>query len=661
MSEATAPMHPMRPDVAAIRPGQELEENEASMRAHHPTPHEVAALAPAPASSGTQVPVIPERPDRGQPHVLVVDDVYDNRDILTRRLTRRGFAVDEASGGCEALEKLKAQDFDLVLLDIMMPDMCGNEVLRAIRRTHSALQLPVIMVTAKSHSEDVVESLDLGANDYITKPVDFAVALARISSQLARKFAAEEEARARRAVEQNAEALRRTNADLEAEALQRRLSEERLQRLAYLDGLTGLLNRTAFRERAVEVVDDAMAEGRDPAIVFIDLDRFKAINDVYGHEAGDNLLGEVAARLRALVGDRGYVARLGGDEFGILLKDTTRGPDAGALAEAVVRTLCEPFPIGDRVFQIGASCGVAQASDVGWRLEILLKAADLAMYRAKSRGRSRFTRFDPCMMDEMKERSAMEVALREAIRADAIDVHYQPIIDARTRHLTSCEALARWAHPERGLILPELFIPLAEETGQIMALGTQVLRKACAEAARWPDDVGLAVNLSPLQFRNHDLIDVITSILAETGLAPQRLELEITETALLEARDSNFDILRSIRSLGIRVAMDDFGTGYSSLSYLQNFEFDKIKVDRRFVAGLKPGADGAAIIKAIAELGTTVGVSLTAEGVETDEELAVVSSYGCREIQGFLFSHPLTAEDVRAYVAHRTDPGAPRG
>jgi diguanylate cyclase (GGDEF)-like protein len=411
----------------------------------------------------------------------------------------------------------------------------------------------------------------------------------------------------------------------------------------------------------VEVVDDAMAEGRDPAIVFIDLDRFKAINDVYGHEAGDNLLGEVAARLRALVGDRGYVARLGGDEFGILLKDTTRGPDAGALAEAVVRTLCEPFPIGDRVFQIGASCGVAQASDVGWRLEILLKAADLAMYRAKSRGRSRFTRFDPSMMDEMKERSAMEVALREAIRADAIAVHYQPIIDARTRHLTSCEALARWAHPERGLILPELFIPLAEETGQIMALGTQVLRKACAEAARWPEDVGLAVNLSPLQFRNHDLIDVITSILAETGLAPQRLELEITETALLEARDSNFDILRSIRSLGIRVAMDDFGTGYSSLSYLQNFEFDKIKVDRRFVAGLKPGADGAAIIKAIAELGTTVGVSLTAEGVETDEELAVVSSYGCREIQGFLFSHPLTAEDVRAYVAHRTDPGAPRG
>jgi PleD family two-component response regulator len=255
-----------------------------------------------------------------------VDDVYDNRDILTRRLTRRGFAVDEASGGCEALEKLKAQDFDLVLLDIMMPDMCGNEVLRAIRRTHSALQLPVIMVTAKSHSEDVVESLDLGANDYITKPVDFAVALARINSQLARKFAAEEEARARRAVEQNAEALRRTNADLEAEALQRRLSEERLQRLAYLDGLTGLLNRTAFRERAVEVVDDAMAEGRDPAILFIDLDRFKAINDVYGHEAGDNLLGEVAARLRALVGDRGYVARLGGDEFGILLKDTTRGP-----------------------------------------------------------------------------------------------------------------------------------------------------------------------------------------------------------------------------------------------------------------------------------------------------------------------------------------------
>ncbi len=635
------------------------------MRAQQQSTAEIVSVAAA-----SPMPAPPARPDRGQPRVLVVDDVYDNRDILTRRLTRRGFAVDEASGGIEALEKLKARSFDLVLLDIMMPDMCGNAVLRAIRQSHSALQLPVIMVTAKSHSEDVVESLDLGANDYVTKPVDFTVALARINSQLARKFAAEEESLARRAVEQkaaelivvaeqNAEALRKTNADLEAAAEQRRLSEERLQRLAYHDGLTGLLNRTAFRERAVELVDDAEAEGRDPAILFIDLDRFKAINDVYGHEAGDNLLGEVSARLKALVGDQGYVGRLGGDEFGILLRDGARGTGAAALAEAVVRTLCEPFPIGERVFQIGASCGVALGSDVEWRLETLLKAADLAMYRAKSRGRSRFTLFDPSMMEEMKERSAMEVALREAVRADAIDVHYQPIIDATTRQLTSCEALARWVHPERGPILPELFIPLAEETGQIMALGTQVLRKACAEAAGWPEHVRLAVNLSPLQFRNHDLIDVIRTILADTGLPPHRLELEITETALLESRDSNFDILRSIRSLGIRVSMDDFGTGYSSLSYLQNFEFDKIKVDRRFVAGLRPGADGAGIIKAIADLGATVGVSLTAEGVETEDELAVVASYGCSEIQGFLFSRPLSAEDVRAFVSAQPDPKVP--
>jgi diguanylate cyclase (GGDEF)-like protein len=653
-------------DIGTRVPEQGREQNEAPMRAQDQTTARAGTGAAAPL-----LPATPERPDRGRPRVLVVDDVYDNRDILTRRLTRRGFIVDEAAGGIEALDKLKAQSFDLVLLDIMMPDMCGNAVLRAIRQTHSALQLPVIMVTAKSHSENVVESLDLGANDYVTKPVDFAVALARINSQLARKFAAEEEALSRLAVEQkaaelivvaeqNAEALRKTNADLEAEAQQRRLSEERLQRLAYHDGLTGLLNRTAFRERAVEMVDDAKAEGRDPAILFIDLDRFKAINDVYGHEAGDHLLGEVAARLKALVGNDGHVARLGGDEFGILLRDATQGAGAAALAEAVVRTLCEPFPIGERLFQIGASCGVARGSEVEWRLETLLKAADLAMYRAKTRGRSRFTLFDPSMMEEMKERSAMEVALREAIRADAIDVHYQPIIDATTRRLTSCEALARWDHPARGPILPEHFIPLAEATGQIMALGTQVLRKACAEAARWPEHVRLAVNLSPLQFRNHDLIDVITAILAETGLPPRRLELEITETALLEARDSNFDILRNIRSLGIRVSMDDFGTGYSSLSYLQTFEFDKIKVDRRFVAGLKPGDDGAAIIKAIADLGVTVGVSLTAEGVETEDELAVVSSYGCSEIQGFLFSHPLCAEAVRAFVSAQADGEVPR-
>lgn len=570
---------------------------------------------------------------RPRPLVLVVDDVFDNRDILTRRLVRRGFDVVEAAGGVEALEKIRARTFDVVLLDIMMPDMGGNEVLTEIRRTLSDSRLPVIMVTAKSQSEDVAESLALGANDYITKPVDFVVALARINAQLGRKRLADAERDAAREIERHA---------------------AELHHLAYHDALTGLLNRTAFRDLVGEALGDPAQVAAEPTALFIDLDQFKAVNDVHGHEIGDRLLHAMAARFREVAGDAATVARLGGDEFAVFLLEGAV-PGAGMdLAQRLVTAAGEPVHIDGQPFQVGASCGVARASDCGHRLESMLKGADLAMYRAKLAGRGRPVLFEEQMLREQHERNALEVDLRQAIQDDALLVHYQPLVNTETDRITAFEALARWPHPERGVLQPDDFIPLAEETGLIIPLGRAVLRRACVEAAGWPEDIRVAVNLSPLQFRDPELLGNIRDILAETGLDPERLELEVTESALLDAGRQNFEIMRAIRALGVRVSMDDFGTGYSSLSYIQNFEFDKIKIDQRFIRDLRNGQNGAAIIKAIIDLGVSVGIETTAEGIESDEELDAVRSCGCVEMQGFLFGRPMDSVAARAFIEKRS-------
>ncbi len=591
------------------------------------------------------------------PRILVVDDVFDNRDILTRRLVRRGFEVVEASGGIEALEKIRASTFDLVLLDVMMPDMDGNEVLRNIRQTMGNTELPIIMVTAKSQSEDVVESLNLGANDYVTKPVDFAITVARINAQLertrnaraARQMIEQKATDLHVAVERNIEELRTASEQLAHEANKRQQSDQKLKYLAYHDTLTGLLNRTAFRERLTEALRAPAPAFGGPTLLFIDLDHFKAVNDVHGHEVGDRLLQQVAARLLDAAGIEVPVARLGGDEFAIFLSD---GPSEKGmvLAQQIVDVLQESFLIGGQSFRIGACCGVAHAGDVGADIEVLLKAADLAMYHAKSSGRGRPARFEPAMLEEQRERNALEVDLRQAVQEGALEVHYQPLINARTGEVTAFEALVRWPHPERGLVPPDRFIGLAEETGLIIPLGIWVLRRACAEAVAWPEHIRVAVNLSPLQFRDRNLVPSILDALAVSGLTASRLDLEITESALLEAGEQNIEILRAIRALGIRVSMDDFGTGYSSMLYLKDFEFDKIKIDRRFVRGLNDGGSGAAIIHAIVELGASIGVGTTAEGVETEEEQATVMSHGCNEMQGYLFGRPMTAEDARTFI-----------
>ena len=621
----------------------------------------------------TAMAAVSSRPDAAgdteaqQPaRILVVDDVADNREILTRRLVKRGFDVVEADGGVSALQQIDQQSFDVVLLDIMMPDLNGRQVLTKLRETYSALELPVIMVSAKSQSEDVVDCLDHGANDYVTKPVDFLVALSRINAQVARKRAAEQEQRSLEALEQEAASLnseveekeavlRQTSAELAFEVKQRERTEEELRHLAFHDSLTGLLNRTAFDDALKHAWETLEGGVREASLLFVDLDDFKAVNDMHGHKMGDQLLQQTAFRLREVLGSTVPIARLGGDEFAAIIMDTTDSDAGFDLGNKVVQAISRPFEIEGRTCEIGASCGVANASTCVDDLDSMIKVADLAMYHAKAAGRGSVVLFEPKMLRDQEQRRSLEIDLRAAVRNGDFELFYQPLVDLKSRSVVCFEALLRWDHPTRGMIAPDDFIPLAEDSGLIMQLGDWVLRQACTEAVTWPEHIRVAVNLSPLQFRNPSLVPSVMNALASTGLPAERLELEVTETALLAAENRNKAILESLRGLGVKVSMDDFGTGYSSLGYLQHFQFDKIKIDKCFIQDIHRTDCNAAIVKAIVGLSQGIGISTIAEGVETEEELRFVMDQGCNEVQGYLFSRPLMASDAREFMA-RTKP-----
>lgn len=581
------------------------------------------------------------------PRILVVDDVEDNRDILTRRLVRRGYDVEEAAGGYEALEKIDGGSFDLILLDIMMPDLNGNEVLKRVRSKFNATELPVIMVSAKSQSEDVVDSLSLGANDYVTKPVDIAVAVARINSQLEAGQTNRSVLNSKKALEEKAEEL---DNELRNESKRRHMSEEKLHFLAFHDSLTQTLNRQGFRDALEHAFEHATQSNMEPALLFIDLDGFKAVNDVYGHEIGDKLLCAVSERMKEYIPEDFTLSRLGGDEFAIISYFPEQPEPSMELARKLVDALGEPFEIDGTQVAIGASCGVARASEFSSDLDGLIKGADLAMYHAKSNGRGGAVLFEAQMLKDQAERRQLETDLRLAVQTCEFEIFYQPLFDIVKRDITGFEALVRWPHPKHGLISPEVFIPIAEEMGLISQLGGWVLREACMEACKWPDDIKIAVNLSPIQFGSASLMPTLVGALASSGLKPSRLELEITESSLLGNEGNNVKILNAIRELGVRVSMDDFGTGYSSLTYLRNFRFDKIKIDRRFVQGLDCSLSDSAIVDAIISLGNSIGIGTTAEGIETEDQYMAVSDRGCVEGQGYFFSRPLTSGDALSFI-----------
>jgi diguanylate cyclase (GGDEF)-like protein len=428
-------------------------------------------------------------------------------------------------------------------------------------------------------------------------------------------------------------------------------AQAKISHMARHDPLTNLPNRTLFRERLQEALRHAKRNDRI-AVLCLDLDHFKGINDSLGHPVGDDLLKQVAARLTGCVRENDTVARLGGDEFAIVqLAEESVASPAAALASRLVEAIGAPYEIQGHQIVIGLSVGISVPPDDGSDPDQLLKNADMALYRAKADGRGTFRFFEAGMDARAQARRLLEVDLRAAISRNEFVIYYQPIRDLDANRVVGFEALVRWNHPLRGMIAPLNFIPLAEETGLIIPLGEWVLRTACREAAGWSQDVCVAVNLSPAQFRNRNLVPSVVSALTASGLAASRLELEITESVLLQDSEATLATLHKLRALGIRISMDDFGTGYSSLSYLRSFPFDKIKIDRSFVSELASREDSMAIVRAVTGLGKSLGISTTAEGVETDEQLALLRREGCTEVQGYLFSPPRPAADVEKMLS----------
>ncbi len=438
---------------------------------------------------------------------------------------------------------------------------------------------------------------------------------------------------------------------------ERSRAEEKIRHLAHYDALTDLPNRALFHERLRQHLAE-IPPGEQLAVLYIDIDEFKSVNDSLGHMIGDELLKSVAVRLGQCVSGSDFVARLGGDEFAIV---QTAVEDPAAVVDLVTR-VCEairaPYECLDHQVTSDASIGIALALQHGADLDQILKNADLAMYAAKSAGRRTWRFFEPAMGARVRARRVLETELRKALADGALEVYYQPCVNLQSNRVTGCEALVRWRHPERGMVSPAEFIPIAEETGLINELGEWVLGAACAEAATWPDDVKLAVNVSPVQFRSGTLALKIVAALAASGLPANRLELEITEAVLIRDDDAALEILHQLRAIGVRIALDDFGTGYSSLSYLQRFPFDKIKIDRCFINDITEKG-GSSIVQAVVNIATARHMTTTAEGVETQRQQEMLRGLGCTEMQGYLFSAPKPAEEARKILfGHRKRPAA---
>jgi diguanylate cyclase (GGDEF)-like protein/PAS domain S-box-containing protein len=688
--------------------------------------------------------------------ILLVDDEEANRDMLSRRLRRSGFVVDVAGDGESALARVQDGNIDLVLLDSMMPGLTGVDVLRLLRAVHSAEQLPVIMVTALTDSARVIEALNMGANDYVTKPVDFPVALARIRSQLARKAA---EAALRKSEERYALAARGSNDGLwdwdlrthriyysdrwkailgygpdelsedEEEWLTRIHAEDldglrrdleshwsgasagameaefrMLHRLGsyrwircsgavvrddqgkpvrmagsmaditeakVYDELTGLANRLLFQERLEQALCDYR---RDPstgfAVLFLDLDRFKMINDSFGHGAGDQLLVAVGQRLSGCVrsancvartNPRDLVARLSGDEFAIVLTGLVNAAEAQTIADRITTQFREPFELTGRTTSCTVSIGIAVGNASYRTIAEIIRDADTAMYSAKALGRSRCEFFNDDMRARVLERMALETDLRQAVEQEEVQVYYQAKVRLSDEKICGFEALARWKHPIHGLVPPAKFIPIAEDLGLIHRLGMSVLRQACSQIRRWQLEypsiplLAISVNLSPLQFREEDLVEQIEQVVRETGIPPSTLQLEITESVLMDDNAVALKILRRLKEAGFGLKIDDFGTGYSSLSRLTNLPFDTLKIDRSFVVQLSAGELNPEFVESILAMARALGMDVVAEGVEDGAQAEALKKLGCEFAQGYFYGKPGTSQDAQRLIENQVD------
>jgi diguanylate cyclase (GGDEF)-like protein len=573
--------------------------------------------------------------------ILLVDDQAQNRDMLGRRLERRGYEVVSRESAVGIEDVIAAEAIELVLLDWMMPERSGHDALKGIRLLHDAEHVPVIVVTALDDGDIVSMALEAGANDYIPKPIDLRVLTARVKAQLDRRQAVLELDAIRndleRTVQERTQDLVAANETLSAEVSEREAAEARAQTLARHDSLTGLANRRHFLEELDRRLGLVGPETTAFALMFVDLDRFKPINDVHGHAIGDELLQVIAARLSGCLRDDSFAARLGGDEFAVLLEGPDGRDGVAAAARRVLHELSAPILVNGLKLTVGASIGIAMCPEDGRTAADLLQRGDAAMLRAKEdRGAYKF--FDSSIDEELKSKAALENDLRAAIPQGDIVPYFQPVLRLDDGALAGYEVLARWPHRERGMISPVEFIPVAEEAGLVDAMFWALLAQACAKALNTPGDFMLAVNISPSQVRDQWFPEKVLRTLRETGFPAQRLEIEVTESAMIGDIQRAKSALMSLKNQGVRVALDDFGTGYSSLFLLRALPIDKLKIDRSFVATLTTDRENATIVGALVGLGKALGLQVTAEGVEDEATADMLRAMGCEFAQGYLFA-----------------------
>jgi diguanylate cyclase (GGDEF)-like protein len=431
---------------------------------------------------------------------------------------------------------------------------------------------------------------------------------------------------------------------------ERQRSEERIAHMARHDALTDLPNRVLLLEQLNHEIK-RVKRGECLAVLCLDLDQFKSVNDALGHHIGDELLKLVGERLRGCTRELDIVARMGGDEFAIIMTQMDQAADAATLAKRIRDSVIRPYQVEGHQIVTDISIGISVAPMDAVESDELLRNADMALYDAKADGRGTFRFFEPEMNTRMKVRRELEMDLRKALASEQFQLYYQPLVVLETNEVNGFEALLRWNHPARGLVSPVDFIPIAEETGLIVPLGEWVLKAACAEAVNWPEHIKVAVNLSPAQLNSRNLVSMVTATLHESGMPPRKLQLEITESVLLQNTFTTLATLHELRKMGVQIALDDFGTGYSSLSYLRSFPFDKIKIDRSFIQDLSNGAEPLAIVNAVAGLAKCLNMTSTAEGVETQQQMEVLQAIGCTEMQGYLFSHARPANEIRQFFA----------
>lgn len=599
--------------------------------------------------------------DRIEPtkgNILIVDDMPNNLRFLSSALTGQGYKVRGAIDGRMALTVAKAAAPDLILLDIMMPEMDGYEVCQQLKTDEQTCEIPVIFISALDDTLDKVKAFGVGGVDYITKPFQVEEVLVRVENQLSLRAAQAEIRNLNATLE--IRVLQRT-AQLEKEIAERQRVQEQLLHLALHDRLTGLPNRAWLMKRLEQVLNRAQQEpGYCFAVLFLDCDNFKAVNDSLGHLAGDNLLIAVARRLESCLYPAYTIARLGGDEFVILLEAISGAIDATRVAEQIHQDLALPFHLGDRQIFINASIGIVLGSQAYEQPDHVLRDADTAMYRAKAKGKARYQIFKPEMLALARSFLELQTSLRLAIERQEFVVYYQPIVSLAAEQIAAFEALVRWQHPDRGLLPPAEFIWAAEEMGLIIDIDRWVLRQACRQLKLWQrrypacQHLQVSVNLSAKQLSCPDLISYIDRVLHETQLEGESLKLEITESAIMDSDESATVVLQALKARRIQIGIDDFGTGYSSLSYLHRLTVDMLKIDRSFVSRIGTTGENLEIVGAIASLAHNLGMAVTAEGVETQQQLAQLRDLGCEFGQGYVVSQPLDSSEATAILTARS-------